>query len=51
MVCEYCGENDELNLVMRSRIIRGEVEIIQICISCLWIKLTEERNEDEQILP
>lgn len=39
MVCDYCGERDEVKLGLRSSFINGKVENKEICSSCLWEKL------------
>lgn len=39
MVCEYCEEEDSGKLGMRSRVVNGEVETVEICSWCLWNRL------------
>lgn len=50
MTCEYCDEKDESMLVMRSSVVNGKVETVNICTSCLWKQLLDDKSEDEKQL-
>ena len=51
MKCKYCNEMDESKLLMRSTVIKSQVETITICTSCLWEKLTPTEAKNGKILP
>ena len=47
MKCEYCGKEDESKLVMRSEVVDGKVQTVNICTSCLGEELFDDIDEDE----
>jgi hypothetical protein len=50
MACKYCNDKDESKLVMRSRVVNGKVETVNICTSCLWEQLLNDHSEDGTLL-
>ena len=44
MACEFCGEKDKSRLGMRTRVVNGKVETVEICSSCLWERLMYGEN-------
>jgi hypothetical protein len=50
MACKFCDEKDKSRLGMRSRVVNGEVETIEICSSCLWEKVMHGESEDGKLL-
>jgi hypothetical protein len=50
MACKFCGEKDKSRLGMRSRVINGEVETVEICSSCLWEKIMYNETKDGKLL-
>lgn len=50
MPCKFCNEKDDSKLAMRSTVVNGKVETVQICTSCLWGKLTNDAIEDGNVL-
>jgi hypothetical protein len=45
MACKYCGDSDESKLMMRSSLINGRVETIDICTGCFWFKKFNPERE------
>ena len=35
---------------MRSRVVNGEVETVEICSSCLWDRLIHKESDDGKLL-
>jgi hypothetical protein len=50
MACKYCNEKDESKLVMRSSVVNGKVETVNMCSSCLWEQLLDDHSENETSL-
>lgn len=50
MACKFCNEKDESKLVMRSSVVNGKVETVNICSSCLWEQLLDDHSEDGNLL-
>jgi protein-arginine kinase activator protein McsA len=48
MACEFCGEKNKSRLGMRTRVVNGKVETVEICSSCLWERLMYDENEDDR---
>jgi len=49
MACEFCGEKNKSRLGMRTSVVNGKVETVEICSSCLWERLMHDENG--KILP
>lgn len=50
MVCIYCKEKDESRLMMRSQVVRGKVETINVCLQCWWSKEVHTDGENGNLL-
>ena len=50
MACKFCNEKDKSRIGMRSRVVNGKVETVEICSSCLWEKLMYSESEDGKLL-
>lgn len=50
MACEFCGEKNKSRLGMRTSVVNGKVETVEICSSCLWERLMYDENEDGKLL-
>ena len=50
MACEFCGEKDNSRLGMRSSVVNGKVETVEICSSCLGEKLMFAEIESGKLL-
>ena len=50
MACEFCGEEDKSRLGMRSSVLNGKANTVEICSSCLGIKLKTSENENGRLL-
>lgn len=50
MACEFCGEKDKSKLGMRSSVVNGKVETVEICSSCLREKLMCDETENGKLL-
>jgi len=44
MACEFCGKKNKSRLGMRTRVVNGKVETVEICSSCLWERLMYGEN-------
>jgi hypothetical protein len=50
MACEFCGEEDKSRLGMRSSVVNGKANTVEICSSCLGKKLILSENENGKLL-
>ncbi|MBT6690433.1 hypothetical protein HN903_02480 [archaeon] len=50
MTCKFCGEKDKSRLGMRSSVVNGKVETVEICSSCLGEKLMFGEIESGKLL-
>ncbi|MBW2173221.1 MAG: hypothetical protein JRF64_00970 [Deltaproteobacteria bacterium] len=50
MKCKYCKEKDESKLLMRTSAAEGIAETINICTSCLWQRVLEQKIQDGNLL-
>ena len=50
MACEFCGEEDKSRLGMRSSVVNGKANTVEICSSCLGEKLMPSETENGKLL-
>ena len=50
MACEFCGEKNKSRLGMRSKVVNGKVETVEICSSCLGKILMHDKSKNGQLL-
>jgi hypothetical protein len=46
MECKHCSEKDKTRLMMRSTVVEGTVETIDICLECWWSKEIHGKEEN-----